>query len=405
MKFADKLTMLCNQKEWSQRRLVPVVGRSASTLSAWFKGTSLPDMSDALKLAQAFDVPLDWLADDEREFPPPTDLPDKDFREDEAAIVDLFHALRLTRTEALRALALEGQQGSELLPEIIRGLNKGGDEARDLAFDIIALGWRDFGYHHALKGVDLTGEDVDRWQRSMNRAEEGKRDRWRWRRPPMHERHPTESLRTNPVTGRSERMTQEEWEEEIREAREAEEKRARGVTSLRPSEEPQPITVHHEPIPDEDLRDEIHRARLHEKAENERMQREEGDWPEYAMGAMIHVGATLIVRIDSKPSKIGECDGGEFRNPLDPSNRIHRLYGGAEMFIPSEDDAAAALLRTNPKRRELAAPTIGPTIVVHSRAVIDWGRPGWASSRLTGPAIYQVVYNPPAQSDRKPKKK
>lgn len=74
---------------------------SKTSCYRWFEGQAHPEIREAFRLATLFDVPLDWLADEEADFPPPsTQLP-----QGEVAVLDLYRALGLTKEEALRRLA------------------------------------------------------------------------------------------------------------------------------------------------------------------------------------------------------------------------------------------------------------------------------------------------------------
>lgn len=102
MKFSEKLKRLCGQRRWGQSNLLEFVPRvTKSTMSNWFSGKYKPDLDSALSIARALEVPLDWLADEDAEFP----VPGQPLNDDEQAVVELFHALGLDRREALRRLA------------------------------------------------------------------------------------------------------------------------------------------------------------------------------------------------------------------------------------------------------------------------------------------------------------
>lgn len=74
MRFATKLQRLCADRKMSQADVRRAIGdaASASIVSDWFRGTRKPSLDAALLLARAFDVDLNWLADDEQEMPPRT---------------------------------------------------------------------------------------------------------------------------------------------------------------------------------------------------------------------------------------------------------------------------------------------------------------------------------------------
>lgn len=102
MKFSEKLKRLCGQRRWGQNNLLEFVPNvTKSSMSNWFSGKYKPDLESALSIARALEVPLDWLADDEADFPSPT----SGLTEDEKALLDLYHALELDKREALRRIA------------------------------------------------------------------------------------------------------------------------------------------------------------------------------------------------------------------------------------------------------------------------------------------------------------
>jgi transcriptional regulator with XRE-family HTH domain len=71
MRFDEKLRRLCQRRGLTQAQLMRAVGASKSTMSNWFNGKNKPDLETALKMARFLDVPLEYLADDALEEPPP----------------------------------------------------------------------------------------------------------------------------------------------------------------------------------------------------------------------------------------------------------------------------------------------------------------------------------------------
>lgn len=69
--FAEKLRVLLAAKRVSQKRLASSLGISKSTLNDYLTEKSKPQIDTALKLARALQVPLEWLADDCLDYPPP----------------------------------------------------------------------------------------------------------------------------------------------------------------------------------------------------------------------------------------------------------------------------------------------------------------------------------------------
>ena len=51
--------------------LARIAGVSKQTMSLWLKGERRPSIDEGLRMARYFGVPLDWLADEEANYPPP----------------------------------------------------------------------------------------------------------------------------------------------------------------------------------------------------------------------------------------------------------------------------------------------------------------------------------------------
>lgn len=73
MDFVAKLKWLMQSRGWKQSHLARVSGVADSTVSHWLKGKikGKPDLDTGLKLARAFGVTLDYLADDGMDQPEP----------------------------------------------------------------------------------------------------------------------------------------------------------------------------------------------------------------------------------------------------------------------------------------------------------------------------------------------
>lgn len=71
MKFSDKLRILCAKADLSQSELREKLDEeiSRSTISNWFVGKHLPDISIGKKIAEILNVSLDDLADEEVSIP------------------------------------------------------------------------------------------------------------------------------------------------------------------------------------------------------------------------------------------------------------------------------------------------------------------------------------------------
>jgi transcriptional regulator with XRE-family HTH domain len=65
MKFHEKLGRLIQDKGWTRKHLLDSVGASQSTVDRWFRGDTLPDISQGAAIARALGVSLDYLADDD----------------------------------------------------------------------------------------------------------------------------------------------------------------------------------------------------------------------------------------------------------------------------------------------------------------------------------------------------
>jgi transcriptional regulator with XRE-family HTH domain len=109
MEFAAKLRRLCRLKGVSARKLAEDLGDvSKSKVSDWKKGTYVPDIREAVRLARYFDVSIAYLARDEIEEEDADGL-----AEDEREVLILYRALKSTssidRAKALSGLALAAQ--------------------------------------------------------------------------------------------------------------------------------------------------------------------------------------------------------------------------------------------------------------------------------------------------------
>ncbi len=105
MRFAEKLEREIARRGSSQSKLSRETGIHQTAISAMTRNERRPYMDQALQLARALGVPLDYLADDAQDEPPPA----SGLGEDERAVLDLYHALGLGRLEALRRLATGGE--------------------------------------------------------------------------------------------------------------------------------------------------------------------------------------------------------------------------------------------------------------------------------------------------------
>lgn len=99
MKFKEKADKLIEEKGWNQselaRRLNGIV--SNSTVNAWFVKGLKPNTDALLKMSQIFDVPMDYLADDQQDL-----LTPRKMDEDQAFIARFI--LEIGTKEAIRRL-------------------------------------------------------------------------------------------------------------------------------------------------------------------------------------------------------------------------------------------------------------------------------------------------------------
>ena len=74
MAIGDKIQMLRKQQGWSQQQLALKIGTSGPIVGRYERGEMTPSVEVAKKLADAFDVTLDFLVDDTGKT---TDIKDK----------------------------------------------------------------------------------------------------------------------------------------------------------------------------------------------------------------------------------------------------------------------------------------------------------------------------------------
>jgi transcriptional regulator with XRE-family HTH domain len=69
--FAQKLTEWLQLKGWSRAQLAEAAGLKPTLLTNYVARSSVPQIDNALKIARAMGVSLDWLADPAQGWPPP----------------------------------------------------------------------------------------------------------------------------------------------------------------------------------------------------------------------------------------------------------------------------------------------------------------------------------------------
>lgn len=116
MRFEEKIVRLSETKGWSQSDLWRAVGGdkpggvSRNTVSRWWNGDVKPFDKNALSLARALNVPLDYLADEEFDEPPLESSRQDCLPEDEAAVLGVYRSLKrkvhLDKDTAITGLAI-----------------------------------------------------------------------------------------------------------------------------------------------------------------------------------------------------------------------------------------------------------------------------------------------------------
>ncbi|MDR3639275.1 MAG: helix-turn-helix transcriptional regulator [Isosphaeraceae bacterium] len=114
MEFPAKLKLLIERNRYSQATVAKSFGISANLISLWVRGKSVPDLYQARRIADFFGVTVDFLSDNAADEPPV----DADRASDERLILDLYHALGITKTEALRALARASTSNQKQPPSV-----------------------------------------------------------------------------------------------------------------------------------------------------------------------------------------------------------------------------------------------------------------------------------------------
>lgn len=74
MRFSEKLDKLIDLRHTNQSELSRKTGIAQSAISDMTRGERRPYMDQSLLLARALDVPLDYLADDSLDEPPPASI-------------------------------------------------------------------------------------------------------------------------------------------------------------------------------------------------------------------------------------------------------------------------------------------------------------------------------------------
>lgn len=96
----QKLDSLLKSRGISQTAFERTAILSANRISKWKNGQGEPSASEALRIARALGVSVEWLIDDGKDYPAPPESV-----EWERSVLDLIQALGLDKQEALRRLA------------------------------------------------------------------------------------------------------------------------------------------------------------------------------------------------------------------------------------------------------------------------------------------------------------
>jgi transcriptional regulator with XRE-family HTH domain len=100
MTFAEKLKELMRQKGFTDRTLAAKMETvSKTTVNVWRNGPNRPDLYQAVLLANIFEVDVEYLARDEV-----MTRRARTLSEDERCVLEVYHAIGITKSEALRRL-------------------------------------------------------------------------------------------------------------------------------------------------------------------------------------------------------------------------------------------------------------------------------------------------------------
>ena len=103
MNFTEKLKRASadlNKSKAGER-----VGLKADTISSYITKKAIPRLDTAVKIARALSVPLEWLADDSQDWPPPQPSPALPaVLDDPARLADLLDLLGVAMNLAARQL-------------------------------------------------------------------------------------------------------------------------------------------------------------------------------------------------------------------------------------------------------------------------------------------------------------
>lgn len=117
MRFSEKLEIWIGKRGLTQGTLAKQVGLSPSAISDMTAAKRRPYMDQGLKLAKALGLSLDFLADDDLDYPAEAG---SDMTDDERFVLQLIRDLGLGRAEAVKRLAsvvvVEAETGGKVQP-------------------------------------------------------------------------------------------------------------------------------------------------------------------------------------------------------------------------------------------------------------------------------------------------
>lgn len=70
--LGHKIGMLLADRRMDNQALAASMGVANSTVGRWVKDEQKPSVFEAFRVARFFGVSLDWLADNEQDYPPPS---------------------------------------------------------------------------------------------------------------------------------------------------------------------------------------------------------------------------------------------------------------------------------------------------------------------------------------------
>lgn len=96
MEFGKKLQRLLKDHRYSQEMLARELDVSQNQISKWCRGVTIPDLRESATIARVFGVSMQWLADDEADYPPTAEMSEgeRDVLKAVRALGDADEALR-----------------------------------------------------------------------------------------------------------------------------------------------------------------------------------------------------------------------------------------------------------------------------------------------------------------------